>query len=90
MKKLHLLFLLVFPILLFIAFSLSSCQRETTEYHYRVQFVTSKAKTIVTDIEKGTETYGSYRIGDTVHITKENTISTDGRYRKAVVINILN
>lgn len=82
MKKLLLLLGIVIILL-------SSCQRDTTTYLYRVQFVTSNAKTVVADIEKGTAGYGSYSVGDTVHVTRGDSITTDGRYRKAIVIDEL-
>lgn len=63
----------------------TSCERTHTEYKYRVKFITSGAKSVVKDIELGTQTFGSYSKGDTVHI-KGDMIVKDGRYRKAVIL----
>lgn len=81
--------LLVLAALLVAGMCLTSCRRSHTTYIYKVQFITSGAKHNVIDVELGTETYGNYKVGDTVHVNRSDIIVTDGRYRKAIVIGIV-
>lgn len=82
-------FVIAAILLIGIVFGSGCKQRDTTTYIYRVQYVTSGAKSTAVSIERGTATYGSYEIGDTVHVNRGDTIVTDGRYRKAVITAIL-